>query len=150
MQCNFKCNSLFTSFPSHQVSISTHMYAVHFSAFSMHYALCTSRPWRHTNTAYNAVAADSGAGSHLPRTNRDSLQTKYIEKVGKFEILWFHTYPTTFSIPRGRRVQSLVQIGPEMWICISSIQTNKHSSLYIRFKTCSICKGCNHFWTFGM
>ena len=37
MQCNYKCNSLFTSFPSHQVSIFTHMHSVHFSAFSMHY-----------------------------------------------------------------------------------------------------------------
>ena len=40
-----------------------------------------------------------------------------------------HTYPTTSSRPRGRRVRSLVQIGSEMWICISSIQTNIH--LYI-------------------
>ena len=45
--------------------------------------------------------------------------------------------PTPSSRPRGRRVQSLVQIGWEMWICISSIhtyiQTKKHSYLYIRF-----------------
>jgi len=50
MQWNCKSNSLFTSFPSHQVSIFTHMHSVPFSAFSMHYARCTSRPWRHTNT----------------------------------------------------------------------------------------------------
>jgi len=42
MHCN--CNSLFTSFSSHQVSIFTHMHSVHFSAFSTHYAQCTSRP----------------------------------------------------------------------------------------------------------
>ena len=29
-------------------------------------------------------------------------------------------------------MQSLVEISSEMWICISSIQTNIHSSLYIR------------------
>jgi len=52
-----------------------------------------------------------------------------------------HTYPTVSSRPRGRGVQSLVQIGSEMWICIRYIhtyihknkQTNKYSSLYIRY-----------------
>jgi hypothetical protein len=34
---------------------------------------------------YNEVAGDSGAGSHLPRTNRHSLQTKYVEKLGKLK-----------------------------------------------------------------
>jgi len=136
MQCNCKCSSLFTSFPSHQVSIFTHMHSVHFSAFSMHYALCTSRPWRHTNTGYNAVAG--GVWRRQPPSAHDSALApdKIGRKGGKVEILWVHTYPTTSSRPRGRRVQSLVQIGSEMWICISSIktnkQTNKHSSLYIR------------------
>jgi hypothetical protein len=49
---------------------------------------------------------------------------------------WTHTYPTVSSRPRGSRVQSLVSIGSEMWICIRYkhiyIYTNKHSSLYIR------------------
>ena len=85
MQRNCKYNSLFTFFPSHQVSISTHMHSVHFSTFSMHYAQCTSHLWHHTNMGYNAVAGDSGAGSHLPRTNRQSLLTKYVEKVGKLK-----------------------------------------------------------------
>jgi hypothetical protein len=53
MHCNCNCNLLFISFPSHQVSIFTHMHSVHFSAFSMHYIQCTSRSWRHTNTYHN-------------------------------------------------------------------------------------------------
>jgi hypothetical protein len=36
---------------------------------------------------------------------------------------WAHTYPTVSSRPRGSRVQSLVQIGSEMWICIRYKQT---------------------------
>jgi len=92
MQCNCKFNSLFTFFLSHHVSISTHMLFVHFSAFSMHYAQCTSLPWRHTKTGYNAVAGYSGAGIHLPRTNRNSLPTKYVEKLGKLKYCGFiHT-----------------------------------------------------------
>ena len=66
-------------------------------------------------------------GSHLvPRI----LHWLLTEKVEKGQILWVHTYPTTSSRPRRRRVQSLVQIGLEMWICISSTQTNIH--LYIQ------------------
>jgi hypothetical protein len=42
-----------------------------------------------------------------------------------------HTYPTFFSRPRGRRVQSLVQIISEMWICISSIHTHKQTFIFI-------------------
>ena len=34
---------------------------------------------------YNAVAGDCGAGSHLLRTNRHSLPTKWVEKVGKLK-----------------------------------------------------------------
>jgi len=72
---------------------------------------------------YNTVADDSWAGSHLvPRI----LHWPLTEKVEKGQILWVHIYPTTSSRPRGRCVQSLVQIGSEMWICISSKQTNKH------------------------
>jgi hypothetical protein len=51
---------------------------------------------------------------------------------GKGEMLWAHTYPTVSSRPRGRRVQSLVPIGSEMWICMRYKQTYKHLSLYIR------------------
>jgi len=65
---------------------------------------------------------DSWAGSHVvPRI----LHWILTEEVEKGQILWVHTYPTTSSRRRGRRVQSSVEIGSEMWICIRSIQTKK-------------------------
>jgi len=59
------------------------------------------------------------------------------EEVEKGQILWVHTYPTTSSRRRGRRVQISVEIGSEMWICIRYKETNKNeqkpiSSLYIK------------------
>jgi hypothetical protein len=81
---------------------------------------------------YNAIADNSWAGRHLvPRI----LHWVLTEKVEKGQILWVHTYPTTSSRPRERCVQSLVHIGSEMWICISSIhtykQTNKQTNIHI-------------------
>jgi len=86
---NCNCNSLFTCFLSHQVSIFTHMHSVHFTAFF--YALpivhdtssknaqvspaTTSFPWHHTkscnNHGYNAVADESGQVSFAKRHFRD-------------------------------------------------------------------------------
>ena len=58
---------------------------------------------------------DSWAGSHfVPRI----LHWLLTEEVEKDQILWVHTYHKTSSRRRGRRVQSLVEIGSEMWICI--------------------------------
>ena len=76
------------------------------------------------NTGYNAVAG-GGLWRRQPSSAHELalVPNKTRTKGGKVEILWVHTYPTTSSRPRGRRVQSLVQIGSEMWICISSIQT---------------------------
>ena len=37
IKCNCSCNSVFTSFLSHQVSIFTHLHSFHFSALCMHY-----------------------------------------------------------------------------------------------------------------
>jgi hypothetical protein len=39
---------------------------------------------------------------------------------------WVHTYPTVSSSPTGSCVQSLVQIGSEMWICIRYEHTHTH------------------------
>jgi len=77
---------------------------------------------------YNAVTDDSLAGSHLVLRILHWLLT---EKFKKGQILWVHTYPMTSSRPRGRCVQSLVQIGLEMWICTSSIHTNKQTFIFI-------------------
>jgi len=59
-----------------------------------------------------------------------------------------HSYPTVSSRPRGRRVQSLIPIGSEMWIWIRYKQTNKHSSLYIRFplSLVPICVHSKNVW----
>jgi len=112
----------------------------------------TSFLWRHTNTCknqgYNAAGDDSCTGSHLLSWNRHALSTKKGKKVEKGQTFWVHTYPMVSSRPRGRYVQSLVQIGSEMWICIrykqtkantTNKQTNKKklSVLYIRFQSIS-------------
>jgi len=123
MQCNCKCNSLVTSFPSHQVSIFTHTHSIHFSAFSLHNPPCLTSHQHASRHGYNAVAVQYGAGTR-------SGQIGW--KGGKGEILWAHTYPTVSSRPQGRCVQSFVPISSEMWICKGYKQTYKHSSLYIR------------------
>jgi hypothetical protein len=69
------------------------------------------RKCRLLHNGYNAVADYSWARFHLvPRI----LYWLLTEKIEKGQILWFHTCPTTSFRPRGRRVQSLVQIGSEM------------------------------------
>ena len=84
MQCNCKCNSLVTSFPSHQVSIFTHTHSVHFSAFSFHNTPPSVTSHQYTpHNGYNAVAGQCGAGSPLLRGNLHPLPTKQVEKVEK-------------------------------------------------------------------
>jgi hypothetical protein len=75
-----------------------------------------------------AVADDSWADSHLVSRILNWLLTEEVEKFEKGQILWVHTYPTTSSRPRGRRVQNLVEIGSEMWICIRYKQTNTNKN----------------------
>jgi hypothetical protein len=72
-----------TSFPSHQVSIFTHMHSVHFARIfyalrTVHITPVTSH--QHAlQHGYNAVAKQCGAGSHLPRRNRHPLPTKSVK-----------------------------------------------------------------------
>jgi len=107
----------------------------------------TSWRWRHVNTSWNhgykGIAENGRAGSHLVPMILQWPPTKKEPKGRRGQEFWVHTYPTVSSRPRARRVQSLVQIGSEMWICISSIQTKKHLSLYIRLKICKNCS-CNN------
>jgi hypothetical protein len=136
---NCSWNSLFTCFLSHQVSIFTHTHSVHSTAFF--YALpivhdtssknaqvspaTTSFPWRHTNTSqnhgYNAVADDSRRQPF--RAEDSALAPGEGQKGTKDQTFSDHIYPTVSSRTRGRFVQSLVQIGSEMWICIRYKQT---------------------------
>jgi len=92
----------------------------------------TSFPWRHTNTCknhgYNAVVEVSCAGSHVVPRILHPLPTKKVKKVEKCQTFSDHTYPRVSSRPRGRCVQSLVQIGSEMWIRIRYKQTNKQTN----------------------
>jgi len=96
----------------------------------------TSFPWRHANTSknhgYNAVADDS---RRQPFRAEDSAPTPEEEglKGRKGQTFTGHTYPRVSSRPRERCVQSLVQIGSEMWICIRYKLTNKQTNfeLYI-------------------
>jgi len=94
--------------------------------------------WRHTNTrknhGYNAVAEVSCAGNHVVPRILYSLPTKKVKKVEKSQTFSDHTYPTVSSRRRGRCVQSLVQIGSEIWICIRYKQTNKHEQKTISAK----------------
>jgi hypothetical protein len=80
---------------------------------------------------YNAVAGKCGPLQPSIAPESAFASDKIGRKCGKVEILWVHTYPTNPSSPRGRRVQSLVQIGSEMRICISSMQTNKQTFIVI-------------------
>jgi len=99
-----------------------------------HSALSSAKkscPWRHTNTCrnegYNAVADDL---RRQPSSDQDSALAP--DRRGrKDQILWVHTHPTVSSRPRGRCVQSMVQIGLEMWICIRYKQTNKQNFSFI-------------------
>jgi hypothetical protein len=98
--------------------------------------LKTSFPCRHTNTLknneYNAVVEVSCAGNHVVPRILHSLPTRKVKKVENGQTFSDHKYPTVSSRRRGRYVQSLVQIGSEMWTCIRYKQTNKLLSLYIR------------------
>jgi hypothetical protein len=72
---------------------------------------------------YKGITENGRADSHLvPMILQWSLR-KSGTKGRRGQEFRVHTYPTTSS-------RSLVQIGSEMWICISSIQTNIH--LYIQ------------------
>jgi hypothetical protein len=49
-KCNATASAIHYLLPSCLIRFPfSHMHSVHFSAFSMHYAQCKSRPWRHTN-----------------------------------------------------------------------------------------------------
>jgi len=77
----------------------------------------TSFPRRHTKTCknhgYNAIADDS---RRQPFCAEDSAPApdEEDEKGRKGQTFSDHTYPTVSSRPRGRCVQSLIQIGSEM------------------------------------
>jgi len=98
----------------------------------------TASCWRrYANTSWNhgykGITENGRAGSHLVSVILQWPPKKKSPKGGRGQEFRVHAYPTVSSRPRGRRVQSLVEIGSEMWICISFIHTNKHSSLYIRY-----------------
>ena len=86
---------------------------------------------------------ESWTGSHVVPRILHSILTEEGENVEKGQILWVHAYRKTSSRRRGRRVQSSVEVGSEMWICIRYKQTNKNeqktiSALYIRLFWLSI------------
>jgi hypothetical protein len=120
----------------------------------------TSCRWRQANTSWNhgykGIAENGRAGSHLvPMILQWPLKKKG-PKGRRGQESRAHTYPTVSSRPRGRRVQSFVPIGSEMWICIRYKQTNKqtyiqtylHSSLYIRYCECYTIRVCPNFVQF--
>jgi hypothetical protein len=87
----------------------------------------TSFPWRHTNTSknhrYNAVTDDL---CRWPFHAMDSAlgPNEEGQEGRKGQTFLDHTHPSVSSRQRGRCVQSLVQIGSEMSICIRYKQTN--------------------------
>jgi len=132
MQCNCKCSSLVTSFPSHQVSIFTCTHSIPLSAFSFYNLppFVTS----HQHGPHHGYYAVGGVvWRRQPSNARKSAPApdKISRKGGKGEILWARTCPTVSSRPRGRCVQSLVPIGSEMWICIRYKQTNIQTFIFI-------------------
>ena len=131
------------------------MHSVLFSALSTRYTQCKALAVRTRNcrllcrgwllaqmssarSRIKRCRNDSWAGSHVVPRLLHWILTEEVEKIEKCQILWVHTYHTTSSRRKGRRVQSLVEIGSEMWICINK-ETDKNeqktiSSLYIRLK----------------
>jgi len=111
-----------------------------------HFRDVTLTPARITDITLSRMTR---AGSHFVPRIRHTLPTRKVKKVEKVKHLW--TIHTLRSLPDqgGRCVQSLVQIGSEMWICIrykqTNKQTNKLSALYTTFfyhflkGTCTIC-----------
>ena len=95
----------------------------------------TSCRWHHTNTSWNhgykGIAENGRAGSHLVPMILQWPPKKKVPKGRRGQEFQVHTYPTVSSRPRGRCVQSLVQIGSEMWICISFIHTYKQTFIFI-------------------
>jgi hypothetical protein len=94
------------------------------------------RKCRLLDHGYNAVAVTHGPGSHVMPRTLHWLLTEDMGKVKKGQILLVHTYRTTSSRLRGRRVQSSVEIGSEMWICVRykkgrNKQTNKNHFFFI-------------------
>jgi len=71
------------------------------------------------------MAEVSCAGSHFVPRILYSLPTKKVKKVEKGQTFSDHIYTMVSSRRRGRCVQSLVQIGSEMLICIRYKLTNK-------------------------
>jgi hypothetical protein len=76
------------------------------------------------NHRYYAVVEYSSAAILLVSTRLCARSPENGGKGQKAQKLWVHTYRTVYSRPSGRCVQSLVQIGSEMWICIRYTQTN--------------------------
>jgi hypothetical protein len=79
-------------------------------------------PTSHTH-GYYAVVDYSSAATLSPGLWARSREID--EKGQKGKPLWVHTHPRVSYKPRGRCVQSLVQIGSEMWICIRYKHTHK-------------------------
>jgi hypothetical protein len=78
------------------------------------------------NHGYYAVPDYCSAAILSPRLCARSPENNGKGKKG--QTLWVHIYTTVSSRPRGRRVQSLVQIGSEMWICIRYKHTHTHTN----------------------
>ena len=125
MQCNWKCNSLVP-----QVQIISHWLPVssgfHFHTHAFRSPLRVSiaqRAVRDVTPAHAASRRYRSKGAvwrRRPGTAEEWAHApdKIGRNGGKGEILWAHIYPTASSRRRGRRVQSLVPIDSEMWICI--------------------------------
>jgi len=138
-KCNAVASAIHYSLPSRLIRFPFLHTCIPFTSPRF---LCITHSARHVRDVTPTRAASrierSSGGDWLRQPSSAHQQALAPDKIrrkgGKVEILWVHTYRTTSSRPRGRRVQSLVQIGSEMWICVSSYkQTNKHSTLYIRY-----------------
>ena len=84
--------------------------------------------WNH---GHKGNAENGWAGSHLMPMILQWPPKKKGPKDRRGQEFRVHTYPTVSSRPRGRCVQSFVQFGLEMWICISFIHTYKQTNIYL-------------------
>jgi hypothetical protein len=133
MQCNHKCNSLFTSFPSHlsfhfQKHAFRSLLRVFYALRTVHVKAVTSH--QHApHYGYNAVVGECGAGCHLLRTNRHSLPKNRSKMWGKLKYCG-SILPCNFLQTKG---EMCTKFGSDRFrnVDLYKFHTNKQTNIHL-------------------
>ena len=159
--CN-NCNSLFTCFLSHQVSIFTHTYSVHFSAFFMHYPYCTTLPVRTRNCSLLqrhfrdvtltpprmtdiTLSRMTRAGSHFVPRIRYPFPMKKVRRQKRSNI--FGPYITYGLFQTKREIRAKFGSGWFRNVNLYKVQTNQLSASCILYKILRRRFSMSLFWS---